>query len=631
MAASPEEPKLPKEERARLQRQILQKNLLWFLVMLTGLLIITFMSRGRSTTTVREVTISELATAVENGQVTKVTVENDTKVSAELKDNSATLTATMRGRDQLADYGITKEKSAINIVYKTGWDTFLNVFITIISPLIFLAAIFFIFRATAGANMRAMTFGKTKARSAENTTVRFSDVAGLSEAKQELEEEVEFLKNPQKFTELGAEIPKGVLLVGPPGTGKTLLAKAVAGEAGVPFFSLSASEFVEMFVGVGASRVRDLFEKAAEQSPCIIFIDELDAIGRQRGTGVGGGHDEREQTLNEILVQMDGFAGDKGVIVMAATNRPDVLDPALLRPGRFDRRVVVDLPTRKERVEVLALYAKNKPIADDVSIDEIAGRTPGLAPADLKNILNEAAILTARQSGKKITRLIVNKAVERVLVGPERKSRILSEAERRVTAIHEAGHAIVGHVLEHTDPVHKVSIISHGNALGLTWTMPREDQHLVSTGKFHDELAMLLGGRLAEQLVIGDITTGASNDLQRVTSIAKRMVTEYGMSKKLGLRTYGEHHEQVFLGRSISEQRDYSEAIAEEIDREVSIIVKNAEEACLETLKKYRPALDALTDHLLAEETIEGTELRELLSSTTGIVKEHPGDNVPTS
>lgn len=469
--------------------------------------------------------------------------------------------------------------------------------------------------------MRAMSFGQSRAKVANASKIRFKDVAGLKEAKQELTEEVDFLKNPSKFLALGAEIPKGVLLVGPPGTGKTLLAKAVAGEAGVPFFTISASEFVEMFVGVGASRVRDLFMKAKKNSPCIIFIDELDAIGRQRGAGLGGGHDEREQTLNQILVEMDGFDTDQGVIVMAATNRPDVLDPALLRPGRFDRRVVVDLPTKSERVEVLELYAQKKPLAKEVHLDAIASQTAGFSPADLKNVLNEAAILTARREQKEITQDIIHEAVERILVGPERPSRVLNDHEKHVTAVHEAGHAIIGHVLPNTDDVHKVSIISRGTALGLTWSLPKEDRNLVTKAKFEDELAMLLGGRLAEILVFNEPTTGASNDLQRATNIARRMVTEFGMSEHLGLRTYGEHHNEIFLGRSMVESRDYSESKAQEIDTEVIRIIHEAETKANKVLHKHRDALKHLTDLLLVKETVSGEELTKMLQEDTGIAK----------
>jgi cell division protease FtsH len=598
------------------------RNFLWIIGILVAFTAISFIynpSRHNS----KEVPLSEIASDVDQGKVRKVIVTNDTNITAELKDSSQMLKSTIRQSDKLSDFGITRDKTEIDVQYNTS-STYLIVFLqTILPAAIIVGLIIYMFRATAGANMKAMSFGQSKAKLANMSKVRFKDVAGLTEAKQELEEEVEFLKNPAKYKNIGAEIPKGVLLVGPPGTGKTLLAKAVAGEAGVPFYSISASEFVEMFVGVGASRVRDLFTKAKKTSPCIIFIDELDAIGRQRGAGVGGGHDEREQTLNQILVEMDGFETDQGVIIMAATNRPDVLDPALLRPGRFDRRVVVDLPTRGERIEVLKVYSEKKPLADNISLDDIAGRTAGMSPADLKNVMNEAAILTARFGQTIITQDIINQAVEKILVGPERPSRVLSQQEKEITAVHEAGHAIVGHVLPHTDDIHKVSIISRGMALGLTWSLPKEDRHLITRAKFEDELAMLLGGRLAEIAYYNEPTTGASNDLMRATNIARQMVTEYGMSDKLGLRTYGEHHEQVFLGRSIGEQHDYSDHVAQEIDSEVNRIMKQAEEKAQGVLAKYRKALDTLTKLLLEKETVGGEELSHILEASTGIGREN--------
>lgn len=567
----------------------------------------------------QEISLSDLSKKVAAGQVESIQVKNDSDLTIKLKKSNDQYISTIRSNDSLKDYGITPDKTNINVTYDNSGSTWLWVLQLFIPSLLVIGLIIYMFRASAGANMKAMSFGQSKAKLANMSKVRFKDVAGLAEAKQELQEEVEFLKSPGKFRAIGAEIPKGVLLVGPPGTGKTLLAKAVAGEAGVPFYSISASEFVEMFVGVGASRVRDLFAKAKKTSPCIIFIDELDAIGRQRGAGLGGGHDEREQTLNQILVEMDGFDTEQGVIVMAATNRPDVLDPALLRPGRFDRRVVVDLPTRQERLEVLKVYTQRKPIAANVDLGAIAAQTAGMSPADLKNIMNEAAILTARANLKEITQKILHEAAEKILVGPERPSRVLHEKEKKITAVHEAGHAIIGHVLPNTDEVHKVSIISRGMALGLTWSLPKEDSHMMSKSKFEDELAMLLGGRLAEMQYFGESTTGASNDLKRATVMARRMVTDYGMSDKMGLRTYGEHHEQVFLGRTVGEERDYSEAIAQQIDNEVSRIIKEAEEKATNVLVKYRAALDELTKQLLEKETVSGSELTQLLQESTGV------------
>ncbi len=598
------------------------RNFLWIAAILLGFVVLTAIYNPTRHNN-PPVDISEISKQIEEGKIDQVKVKNDTDITATTKDGQE-LRSTLRGGDSLKDYGITFDKVNIEVSNDSTSAIVYSLITSFLPAIIIVGLIIYMFRATAGANMKAMSFGQSKAKLANMSKIRFKDVAGLREAKQELQEEVEFLKNPGKFRSIGAEIPKGVLLVGPPGTGKTLLAKAVAGEAGVPFYSISASEFVEMFVGVGASRVRDLFAKAKKTSPCIIFIDELDAIGRQRGAGLGGGHDEREQTLNQILVEMDGFDTDQGVIVMAATNRPDVLDPALLRPGRFDRRVVVDLPTRGERLEVLQVYANRKPIAAGVKLDDIAGQTAGLSPADLKNVMNEAAILTARAGQKEITQAILHDAVEKILVGPERPSRVLSEKEKEITAVHEAGHAIVGHVLPGTDDVHKVSIISRGMALGLTWSLPREDRHLMSRSKFEDELAMLLAGRLAEMLFFKEPTTGASNDLQRATAIARQMVTQYGMSDKLGLRTYGEQQHEVFLGRSIGEERNYSEQIGQLIDTEVARIISEAEKKATDVLTKHRGALDHLSKLLLDVETVSGDQLTELLQKDTGISKPEP-------
>jgi cell division protease FtsH len=436
----------------------------------------------------------------------------------------------------------------------------------------------------------------------------------VDEAKAELAEVVEFLKEPEKFTSLGARIPKGVLLVGPPGTGKTLLARAVAGEANVPFFSISGSEFVEMFVGVGASRVRDLFDQAKRNSPCIVFVDEIDAVGRHRGAGLGGSHDEREQTLNQILVEMDGFDTDTNVIIVAATNRPDILDPALLRPGRFDRRVVLDRPDMNGRKQILQVHVKGKPMADDVNYDVIAKQTPGFSGADIENLVNEAAILAARRNKKAITTSELQESIEKVIAGPERKSRLISEEEKRIVAYHEAGHALVMRMLPNCDPVHKISIISRGMAMGYTMHLPEDDRYLQRKSKFIDELSGLLGGRAAEELVFTDVTTGASNDLERATDLARAMVTRYGMSEKLGPRTFGNREELVFLGREISEQRNYSEQVAEQIDEEVRRIISGAYNRAREILTTYRERLDAVANRLIHEETIEGTEFEAMFT-----------------
>ena len=471
-------------------------------------------------------------------------------------------------------------------------------------------------QAQSGSN-QAMSFGKSKARMVvgEQPTVTFEDVAGAQEAKQELQEVVEFLQEPQKFTALGARIPRGVLLVGAPGTGKTLMAKAVSGEAGVPFFSISGSEFVEMFVGVGASRVRDLFDQAKKNSPCIIFVDEIDAVGRHRGAGLGGSHDEREQTLNQILVEMDGFDTDTNVIILAATNRPDILDPALLRPGRFDRRVVMDRPDKRGRRAILDVHVRGKPLGPDVDLDVMAKETPGFVGADIENLVNEAAILAARRDKKAISMTEMQEAVERIVAGPERKSRLISAEEKKVTAYHEAGHALIAHHLPNCDPVQKVSIISRGMALGYTLVLPEDDRVLQSRDKFRDDLAYLLGGRAAEALVFNELWTGASDDLERATRQARKMITQYGMSKKLGPLTFGQKDELVFLGREIGEQRNYSEEVAREIDREVRSIINEAYERAKSTLTNNRDVLDRVAARLMEIETLDRAEFEKLVAA----------------
>ena len=458
-----------------------------------------------------------------------------------------------------------------------------------------------------GANNRAMSFGQSRARevTSKKNRITFKNVAGAKEAKEELHEIVDFLKSPKKFVDVGAKIPKGVLLMGAPGTGKTLLARAVAGEANAPFFHLSGSEFVEMFVGVGASRVRDLFTKAKKAAPCIVFIDEIDAVGRQRGAGLGGGNDEREQTLNQILVEMDGFDPNSGVIVIAATNRPDVLDPALLRPGRFDRRVVLDMPSLKDREAILKIHVKGKPVAKEVDLKRVAQRTVGFSGADLMNVMNEGAILAARQNKKKVEQKDLLEAIEKVMLGPERKSRVLSDNERKITAYHEAGHAIVGHVLPYTDEVHKISIISRGPAAGYTMSVPDEDKRMQFRQEYVDDMAMMLGGYAAEKLIFGDITTGASSDLQKATKVARSLVMRFGMSEKLGPRTYGERGEMIFLGKEIHENRDYSEKTAETIDSEISELIAAAFRTAKETIVKHRAVLEEIVKELLEKETIE--------------------------
>jgi cell division protease FtsH len=521
----------------------------------------------------------------------------------------------------LADVGVNTKsprfRSLVNVNH-TPPSQFGNVIATIASflpLLIFGALLFFMMRQAQGSNNQALSFGKSRARmfAGNRPTITFADVAGVEEAKQELAEVVEFLKYPDKFAALGARIPRGVLLVGPPGTGKTLLSRAVAGEAGVPFFSISGSEFVEMFVGVGASRVRDLFDQAKRNAPCIVFVDEIDAVGRQRGAGLGGSHDEREQTLNQILVEMDGFDTNTNVIVIAATNRPDVLDPALLRPGRFDRQVVLDNPDIRGRNQVLEVHARGKPFEKSVNLGTLAKQTPGFSGADLANLLNEAAILAARRNKKAIGMQELEEAIDRVISGPERKSRIISEREKAITAYHEVGHALVARMLPNLDPVHKITIVARGLAGGYTRLLPTEDRYLYTKSQFEETLAFALGGHAAEQLIFGEVTTGASNDIERSTSLARQMVTQYGMSEKLGPIMLGKKEELVFLGRDIGEQRNYSESVAQEIDNEVRTLINRAYSVAREILIKHKDKLITVSEKLMQVETIEGPVFDEIM------------------
>ena len=565
--------------------------------------------------------INQVASDVQKGKVQRL-VEDDRRLRVIYSDgtersshmeNDATLV------DQLKALGVTTEQLApdkvrIEIKPPSAWLGIATA-LGYILPFVILAGVFwFVFRQAQGSNNAALSFGKSRARmfTGDQPTVTFQDVAGEDEAKEELREVVEFLREPEKFISLGARIPKGVLLVGPPGTGKTLLAKAVSGEAGVPFFSISGSEFVEMFVGVGASRVRDLFDQAKRHSPCIVFVDEIDAVGRQRGAGLGGSHDEREQTLNQMLVEMDGFDTDTNVIIMAATNRPDILDPALLRPGRFDRRVVLDRPDMRGREAILKVHVKGKPLSPEVDLGVIARSTPGFVGADLENLVNEAAILAARRNKKLIGQHELEEAIERVIAGPERKSRLISEEEKRIVAYHEAGHAVVMNALPETDPVHKVSIIARGMAGGYTLAVPEEDRTLMGRRKLFSDMVGLLGGRAAEELVFDDITSGAANDLERVTRMARTMVTRLGMSEQLGPMVYGQKEELIFLGREISEQRDYSEAVAEQIDGEVRRLVGEAHSNARQILIEYRDRLDAVARRLLEVETITRDEFESI-------------------
>ncbi len=520
----------------------------------------------------------------------------------------------------LNNLAVNPEKiSRFKIVVKEddSFGTLLISWLPFILPFILVVIfLYFMMRNVAGANSKAMMFGQSQAREFDNSSknkITFADVAGAKEAKQELSEIVEFLRQPKKFHDLGARIPKGVLLLGSPGTGKTLMAKAVAGEANVPFYSISGSEFVEMFVGVGASRVRSLFQKAKKNSPCIVFIDEIDAVGRRRGAGLGGSHDEREQTLNQILVEMDGFESNVNIIVVAATNRPDVLDPALLRPGRFDRQVMIDSPDLKDREEILQVHAKKKPLDKSIDLKKIAERTPGFSGADLANVLNEGAILAARQDKKVIELLDIFEAIEKVMMGPERRSRVISEEEKKVIAYHEAGHALVAHFSPLADPVHKISIIARGQAGGYTLKLPSSDKRLYTKDYFLDEIAVLLAGNLTERNILGQVTTGATSDLRRATNLARHLITDYGMSNRLGLRTFGEKEEMIFLGREIHEQRDYSEKIAEKIDEEISEIIKEGEIRAEKILRENRECLEEIVKVLLKKETIEKDEFDKIV------------------
>lgn len=558
-----------------------------------------------------------------NSKLTEITIANDTDVVRAKYSDSATEKISRResGSDfttQLknAGYDFTKEKVQLKVNEASQWGGWLNTLTFILPTLLFIGVLVFMMRQAQGSNNQALSFGKSRARMfmGNKPSVTFNDVAGVEESKQELAEVVEFLKYPDKFAALGARIPKGVLLVGPPGTGKTLLSKAVAGEAGVPFFSISGSEFVEMFVGVGASRVRDLFDQAKRNSPCIIFIDEIDAVGRQRGAGLGGSHDEREQTLNQILVEMDGFDSNTNVIIIAATNRPDVLDPALLRPGRFDRQVVLDRPDVRGRIAILDVHAKGKPLEKEVSLETLAKQTPGFSGADLENLVNEAAILAARRNRKTISMNELEEAIDRVIAGPERKSRIISETEKRITAYHEVGHALVARMLPNVDPVHKISIIPRGMAGGYTRILPSEDRFLGTKSQFEDQIAWGLGGRAAEEVIFGEISSGASNDIEKATDMARRMVTQYGMSKKLGPMAFGQKDELVFLGREISEQRNYSDEVAYEIDKEVRAIIDVGYGKAKRILSENREKLVEVSELLIQKETLEGDEFEEMFS-----------------
>ncbi|MFZ4648676.1 MAG: ATP-dependent zinc metalloprotease FtsH [Patescibacteria group bacterium] len=598
----------------------LLRNFIWFFLIF--LAIAAIFSTFQTKKSIDRVGLETLVSEVRSEQVKTIEVSGN-KLTLSLQDGRQQEVKKEAGESLstlLANYQVSAEqmsKVGITIKEETGMDLFLTSVLPFLLPMVLLGVfLFFMLRGMAGANSKAMSFGQSQAKEfnlEKKEKVTFKDVAGSKEAKEELAEVVEFLKFPKKFHDLGARIPRGVLLLGGPGTGKTLMARAVAGEAGVPFFHMSGSEFVEMFVGVGASRVRSLFEKAKKTSPCIIFIDEIDAVGRRRGTGVGGGHDEREQTLNQILVEMDGFEPTVNVIVIAATNRPDVLDPALLRPGRFDRRVMIDNPDLKDREEILLVHARQKPLAKEVDLKFVAERTAGFSGADLANVLNEAAILAARQNKKEIQMEDLFEAIEKVMIGPERRSRVINDEEKKITAYHEAGHAIVAHFSTKVDPVQKISIIARGSAGGYTLKVPLEDRHMHSRSEFIEEMAVLLGGHLTEKKIFGEVTTGATSDLRRATSLARALITEYGMSAKMGPRTFGDKEEMVFLGREIHENRDYSEKTAEKIDDEVFELLDIAGKKAEAIIGNNVEALEKVVTALLQKETLEKAEFESLV------------------
>lgn len=601
-------------------KNLIKNFLIFFVVFLA--IAGAFSLYGSTTQETKRIGMGQFISQVENGEIDGIVVEGS-NMTVTLKDGTKELvkketSETLPGL--LNNFGVSKDKIIpLNIVVKEneGLNFWLATLLPFLLPFLLIGGfIYFMLRSVQGANSRAMMFGQSGAKEFEKDRkdkVTFKDVAGVREAKEELKEVVDFLRFPKKFTELGARIPRGVLLLGSPGTGKTLLARAVAGEANVPFFHISGSEFVEMFVGVGASRVRDLFKKAKKNTPCIIFIDEIDAVGRRRGAGLGGSHDEREQTLNQILVEMDGFDPHTNIIVMAATNRPDVLDPALLRPGRFDRQVVLDNPDIQDREAILKIHARKKPLAKDVSLRRIAERTPGFSGADLANVLNEGSILAARRDKKIVEMSDLLEAIEKVMLGPERKSRVITENEKKITAYHEAGHAVVAHYLTHVDPVQKVSIISRGRAGGYVLKMPTEDKHMHTKTEYMEDMAVGLAGYLCEREIFGEVTTGATSDLRNVTAIARSLITDYGMSDLLGPRTFGHKEDMIFLGKEIHEQRDYSEKIAEEIDKEIASFIEKSSKQAQEILKSKREELEKVVKVLMEKETLEKEEFEKIL------------------
>lgn len=603
----------------------LSKNIIVSILILIALTLLFSLTLETTSKKPEEISLNAVATQLNNGEIKTITVTGDVlditlmnnEHATARKESGTSITETLK------NYAVDQEKLK-NVELKiqdqeSGSKYWLSILVPVLLPIILLLVLmFFMFRRAQGGVNQAFSFGKANMRlsTPDKNKVTFKEVAGLKEAKEELEEIVDFLRNPKKFLDMGAKIPRGVLLMSGPGTGKTLLARAVAGESGVPFYHLSASEFVEMFVGVGASRVRDLFEVAKKTAPSIIFIDEIDAVGRERGTGLGGGHDEREQTLNQILVEMDGFERTTNVIVMAATNRPDVLDQALLRPGRFDRRVMLDMPDIKDREEILKIHSVGKPLAEDVDLRMIAVRTPGFAGADLANIMNEGALLAARHNEKKVTQEHLLDSIEKVMLGPARKSRVISDHEREVTAYHEAGHALVAASLKESDPIHKVTIVSRGFAGGYTLKLPIEERRLKTKSQYLADLAMSFGGYAAETIVFKDLSTGSSNDLSQATDTARRIVTQYGMSEKLGPRTFGKSHEMIFLGREIGAEKDYSEKISVVIDEEIDKLIKNALDMAKKMILKNRRVLDVIAKKLLEQETIEQEEFQKIIEGS---------------
>lgn len=598
--------------------RIFRNTIFYLLIFLVIIGVVSFFNGNNEPT--ENITYDKFIQYLEEGQVTTLTLQPERgvyQVRGQLKnyeEGKYFLTYVWNSEESLSQIKKAAAKAEVEVLpakETSGWVTF---FTSIIPFIIIFILFFFLLNQAQGGGSRVMNFGKSKAKlyNDEKKKVRFKDVAGADEEKQELVEVVEFLKDPRKFAELGARIPKGVLLVGPPGTGKTLLARAVAGEAGVPFFSISGSDFVEMFVGVGASRVRDLFENAKKNSPCIIFIDEIDAVGRQRGAGLGGGHDEREQTLNQLLVEMDGFGANEGIIIIAATNRPDILDPALLRPGRFDRQITVDRPDVNGREAVLKVHARNKPLDEAVNLRAIATRTPGFSGADLENLLNEAALIAARRNKKKVDMLDIDEATDRVIAGPAKKSRVISKKERNIVAFHEAGHTVIGLILDQADMVHKVTIVPRGQAGGYAVMLPREDRYFMTKPELLDKITGLLGGRVAEEIVFGEVSTGAHNDFQRATGIARKMITEYGMSDKLGPMQFGQAQGQVFLGRDINNEQNYSDAIAYEIDLEMQRFVKDCYENARKILTENRELLNLIANTLLEVETLDAEQIKSL-------------------